>query len=343
MGRKRKASRLDYAQFLFSSQVNFTITYLADHNEKFSHDAMNRYLLKTRLTPSLLWEHVKPEVIQSPNGYIIFDDEVLDKQDSKSIELTRWQYSGNEGKVIRGIGVVTCVYYNPDINQFWAIDYRIYAPEHDGKTKITHARDMFLAAVKNKKIAFKTVLMDTWYATAKFMMTINSVGKIFYCPVKTNRLISRVVVDRNYDYLPVKKFNLTEKDLLEGVPIHLNKLSKNKHLQLFCITVNTHRSDYIITNDIAQKSSQAVQKVYGFRCIIEQLHRETKQLTGIEKCQCRSQRIQRNHIACSFLVWVRMKSIASRTGKTIYKVKENLMTNYLVEQLKCPNMNLNFA
>ena len=184
--------------------------------------------------------------------------------------------------------------------------------------------------------------MDTWYATVKLIMTIDSLGKIFYCPIKTNRLISQVA-DRNYEYIPVKKFNLTEKELLEGVSIYLNKLSKNKHLQLFCITVNTHRSDYIITNDIAQKSSQAVQKVYEFRRIIERLHRETKQLTGIEKCQCRSQRIQRNHIACSFLVWARMKSLAFRIEKTIYKVKENLMTNYLIEQLKCPSMNLNFA
>jgi len=341
MGRKRRASRLDYAQFLFSSQVNFTLTYLADHNEKFSHDAMNRYLLNTKLTPSLLWEHVKSDVITSPNGYLIFDDEVLNKQDSKSIGLTRWQYSGNEGKVIRGIGIVTCVYYNPDIDQFWAIDYRIYAPEHDGKTKITHARDMFLAAIKNKKITFKTVLMDSWYATTKFMLTIDSLGKIFYCPIKSNRLISSV--DKRYEYIPVKNFNWSTKELLEGASIHLNNLPKNKHLQLFCITVNTHRSDYILTNDIAQKSSQAVQKEYGFRCIIEQLHRETKQLTGIEKCQCRSQRIQRNHIACAFLVWARMKSFASRTGTTIYKVKENLMTNYLAEQLRCPTINLNFA
>lgn len=341
MGRKRKASRLDYAQFLFSSQVNFTLTYLADHNDKFSHDAMNRYLLKTKLTPSLLWEHIKPDVIPSPNGYLIFDDEVINKEDSKSIELTRWQYSGNEGKVIRGIGIVTCVYYNPDIDQFWAIDYRIYAPAHDGKTKITHARDMLLEAVKNKKIHFKTVLMDSWYATTKFMITIESLGKLFYCPIKSNRLINRA--DRKHEYIPVKKFNLSKKDLIEGLSIHLNKFSNKKNLQLFCITVNTHRSDYIITNDIAQQSSQAVQKVYGLRCIIEQLHRETKQLTGIEKCQCRLQRIQRNHIACSFLVWARMKSFAAKTGKTIYKVKENLMTNYLVEQLKAPTINLNFA
>jgi len=29
------------------------------------------------------------------------------------IELTRRQYSGNEHKVIRGIGIVNCIYCNP--------------------------------------------------------------------------------------------------------------------------------------------------------------------------------------------------------------------------------------
>ena len=32
---------------------------------------------------------------------------------------------------------------------------------------------------------------------------------------------------------------------------------------------------------------------------IEEFHRELKQLTGVEACQCRQARIQRNHIACA--------------------------------------------
>jgi hypothetical protein len=33
-----------------------------------------------------------------------------------------------------------------------------------------------------------------------------------------------------------------------------------------------------------------------------EFHRELKQLTGVEACQCRKARIQRNHIACALLV-----------------------------------------
>ena len=37
-------------------------------------------------------------------AYIIFDDTVSDKRYAEDIELTRRQYSGNEHRVLRGIG-----------------------------------------------------------------------------------------------------------------------------------------------------------------------------------------------------------------------------------------------
>jgi hypothetical protein len=37
-------TRLDYCQYLLVSQINYTLTNFADHSEKFSHDALNRFL-----------------------------------------------------------------------------------------------------------------------------------------------------------------------------------------------------------------------------------------------------------------------------------------------------------
>lgn len=78
-------------------------------------------------------------LIEAPvDGYLIFDDTVLSKRYGENIELTRRQYSGNEHQVIRGIGLVNCVYVNPESHCFLVIDYRIYDPDGDGKTKIDH-------------------------------------------------------------------------------------------------------------------------------------------------------------------------------------------------------------
>ena len=49
---------------------------------------------------------------------------MLNKRNSKKIEVARTQYSGAAGGVTTGIGVVSLVYYNPDIEKYWVIDYR---------------------------------------------------------------------------------------------------------------------------------------------------------------------------------------------------------------------------
>lgn len=94
----------------------------------------------------------------------------MDKNFSRHIELVRRQYSGNAHGVIKGIGVVTCVYVNPQIDQFWIIDYRVYDPEVDGKTKLDHMQDMLLNCVYQKGLDFWAVLMDTWCATKEIML-----------------------------------------------------------------------------------------------------------------------------------------------------------------------------
>ena len=46
-------TKLNYCQYLLSSQINYTLTHLADHVETISHDLINRYLRKEKLTPKL--------------------------------------------------------------------------------------------------------------------------------------------------------------------------------------------------------------------------------------------------------------------------------------------------
>jgi hypothetical protein len=77
-----------------------------------------------------------------------------------AIELVRRQYWGNAQGIIKGIGVVNCIYYNADLEQFWLIDYRIFSPQTDGKTKLDHLQDM-LNSAKNRQIPFQRLLMDS--------------------------------------------------------------------------------------------------------------------------------------------------------------------------------------
>ncbi|WLT39450.1 hypothetical protein NON20_08105 [Synechocystis sp. B12] len=71
-----------------------------------SHNRIKRYLQGVKLTPRLLWEQVRLELIESPKAYVVFDDTVLDKSYSQKIECSQWQYSSNARELVKGIGLV---------------------------------------------------------------------------------------------------------------------------------------------------------------------------------------------------------------------------------------------
>lgn len=337
-----RPTRLDYCQYLLVSQINYTITNYADHTPKqMSHDAINRYLREDRLTSRLVWEHARPQIQPSAHGYIIFDDTVLDKNFSHKIELVRLQYSGNAHSLIKGIGLVNCVYVNPETGQYWVIDYRIYDPERDGKSKLDHVRDMLMQIVQHKQLAFHAVLMDTWYATKDLMLFIDSLHKIYYCPLKDNRQVDDS--GGQEPYRRVDELAWTNHEWAHGKLIKIKGFPKDYKVKLFRVAVATHRTDWVVTNDPAQDSDHAVQEVCGMRWKIEQFHRELKQTTGIEKNQCRKARIQRNHIACAMLVWLRLTDLARQTQQTVYRIKHGLLDNYLCQQLKNPSVKMRFA
>ncbi len=66
-------------------------------------------------------------------------------------------------------------------------------------------------------------------------------------------------------------------------------------------------------------------------------------MTGWEKCQCRKARIQRNHIGCALLVWIRLKKRAIASNSNVYQLKNGLLDNYLIQQLKNPSLKMIFA
>jgi hypothetical protein len=49
----------------------------------------------------------------------------MDKSHSFKIDGVQKQYSGNAHGIIKGIGVVNLLYYNPKLNRYWLVDFRI--------------------------------------------------------------------------------------------------------------------------------------------------------------------------------------------------------------------------
>jgi hypothetical protein len=156
-------TKKDYIEYLIITPVNYTCTNLADHLDDVSHDAVNGYLHREKLTARHLWKQVQPLLKDGPDAYLIVDDSVQAKKHARKMELVKRQWSGNEGGLVKGIGVVNLVH--SDGEDHLHVDFRIYAKEVDGKTKNDHFREMLINAVHDKELEAKTILFDSWYAS----------------------------------------------------------------------------------------------------------------------------------------------------------------------------------
>ena len=325
-------TKQQYVEYLISTPVNYTCTNLADHLVGVSHDVVSDYLQRERLTARHLWELVQGLIDDSPEACLIIDDSVHNKQYSQSIELVKRQYSGAVGGLVRGIGVVNLVHTNGASGDYYPIDFRVYAKEADGKTKNDHFRDMLVRAVSDKQIQAKTVLFDTWYASWKNLKLVHRLGLTFYTTLKSNRLVS---LSKESGYVHLEDIEWTAERLEHGVIVKLKKVPFK--VRLFKVVATNSNIDWVITNDLDETvTMQVAQEANDVRWQVERFHRELKQLTGSEKCQCRKARSQRNHLACCYHAWLSLKVHAKSLEKTLYQARRDLFSDYLRAELRNP-------
>nr|WP_206667243.1 transposase [Candidatus Methylobacter oryzae] len=293
---------------------------------------MSNFLKQIRITARQVWELVKGLIHNTEGSFLIIDDSVQDKRYSKSIELVKTQYSGAVGGLVRGIGVVNLVH--SDGQDHYPVDYRIYHNVVDGKTKNDHFKDMLVNAIADKALKAKTVLFDSWYASWENLKLVHSLKRTFYTTLKSNRMIS---LSKEEGYVHLDEIEWTPERLRFGVVVKLKKVPFK--VKLFKLVAPNGDIDWLITNELDDNlTAQVAQHANDVRWQVEEFHRELKQLTGSEKCQCRKARSQRNHIACCYHVWISLKVKANTLKKSLYQVRADLFSDYLQAELRHPRI-----
>jgi hypothetical protein len=333
----------DYAQMLLNGVDNFTATYFAEVIGTVSHDTIGRSIATIKLSPKIVREKALELIVPSANGYLAIDDSVMDKASSEQIETASAQYSGQKHGITTGIGVVTLVYINPELNKYWILDYRIYDKETDGKKKTTHALEMIqywqtMDELHPGRLPFTTVLIDAGYTCKQIMQYVIRIHKYFFGVMPKSRKVSFEQTDQTTGeiqivYKHVGEFGWEDKTnegaelRAHGKLVCVDFLPKDIKLKLFLVTAK-HRKEYLVTNQVSIETTEDAKTVGGFRWKIEQFHREVKQLTGVAKCQARKGRKQRNHICIAFVVWHQLHELAEQMQTTMYEVKHIPMREY---------------
>lgn len=323
MEQKQKCSKELYCNFLLAAQVNFTTTEMAEHLENISHDAVTRWLAKTKLPPSLIWQQAE-SLIDKNSGYLILDDSVIDKSRSPKLPLAGWQYSGNSHKVVRGLGLITLLWSEHD--EHIPLDFRIYSKKQDGFTKNQHFQEM-LRLANHRGLKPKAVLFDTWYSSRLNLNTIQSFGWYWITQLRKNRVINKTQ--------HLEELNIPD----EGLIVDLKFVGPVK---VFKFSVKNNDIEYIATNNLDLSSSDA--RISGAqRWKIEEYHRGLKQTVGVERCQARIPRSQRTHIFCSIMTFLALEKHRIKTGETWYKTKKDIISDAITSYLRTPTLELAFV
>ncbi len=101
--------------------------------------------------------------------------------------------------------------------------------------------------------------MDSWYGSQKLMAMIDDLGKIYYCPLKKNRLVDDTGGVEKYQ--SIERLTWDHFDEQSGKLIKIKNFPKDKKVKLFRVTVSTNRTEYVATNDLTQQSTLDVKKI----------------------------------------------------------------------------------
>jgi SRSO17 transposase len=96
-------------------------------------------------------------------------------------------------------------------------------------------------------------------------------------------------------------------------------------VRIFNLVTTDGRIDWIVTNDLdLTLTADVVKAKNDMRWTVEEQHGDLKQLTGIEQCERRSGRAQRNHIGCAYQAYVSLKVHANKVGQTVYAATKGI-------------------
>jgi SRSO17 transposase len=315
---KHKCNKELYRTFLQASSVRYSGLSLSEVSPlPLSHDGISRWLKDCNFRPREVWKIAKKHVDKNEPCILIADDTVLSKKRSKKIELVNYQYSGNEHDVIAGIGLVNLLWYGLENQESCPIDFRIYDKKTDGKTKNTHFCEMIKCA-KARGLHPQVIVMDAWYSSLDNLKSIRDQGLTWVTTLCKNRVVNRKI--------KLETLNFPE----EGLSVHLRGYG---WVTVFKFVSKNGRIDYVTTN-ISNPTRDDVEKIMKIRWSIEVFHREVKQTCGIERCQARTGRAQRNHIFLAIAAWFAQHRIRMQEEMTLYAQNWNIIKEAIAEKIR---------
>jgi len=309
VAQKQKCNLNLYRDFLIANQNRYSGAELArvEPSGDMAHDSVTRWLMRVDFRPQELWRYAKP-LVRVATGYLVLDDTVVSKPFAKNIDLARYQYSGREHQPVNGIGIVNLLW--TDTAEYVPVDYRLYAPDHDGKGKNDHFREM-LDKGEKRNFTPTAVLFDSWYSGLDNLKAIRKKGWHWVTDFKCNRLVSTA---------PHETVAVSDLDLDDGT-VKRVWLKGYGEIVVCRLVVKDGDTRYLASSSLELTDCAMLIEHWSQRWPIETFHRGIKQTTGLGNCSAQRTRAQKTHIFASMVAFLKLEKIRQQTGQTWYEQK----------------------
>lgn len=289
-----------------------------------AHDAFTRLLHRLEPDSDTLWREVEPDVRRA-EGWLVLDDSVLDKPYARKMDLVHYVWSGKHKRAVKGIDLLTLLWTDGD--RHLPCDYRLFDKENDGKTKNDHFRDL-LRTAHDRGFQPQGVLFDSWFTSLDNLKLIKSFGWKWLAPLKPNRRV-------NPDRTGLRRLDQCDIER-SGTIVHLEGYGLVK---VFLIVAKDGDKEYWATNHFEMTELER-QTWSETSWKIEEYHRGVKQFTNIERCQARSARAQRNHIALALRAFLRLEQYCFHSGHSWFTAKVDIARDAVRTYLASPRYQL---
>ena len=313
-----------YTWYLLGESKYSGCSRLAEIFPDFSHDCVNRFLLREQYEPKDLFEEIK-HLINLIGGTVSVDDTVVEKLYSKPdlVKFISYFWSGNKKKTVKGINLITLYYTSPEGVSI-PINYRLYAHQ-ENKTKNDYFQEM-LTEVINWGLKPKTITGDSWYSSVKNLKFLRKKELGIMMGISKNRQVS--VNKGKYQRVDTLKI---EKNGTEVYLKHFGKVKvfkkqfKNEDVRFYLV--------YLPENlDLKSVNRNDFNGLHSSHWGIECYHRALKQLCGIKNFLVRKEQAILNHFFCSIRSFVKLELM--RKDELIdnwYEPQRNLSLNVIRE------------
>lgn len=312
MAQKQKCNLQLYRDFLTANQNRYSGAELSrvEPTGQMSHGSVTRWLMNADFKPQDLWQFAKP-LVQPGVGYLVLDDTVVSKPFARNINVARWQYSGREHTQVNGIGIVNLLWTNA--GEYVPVDYRLYAPDHDGKGKNDHFREMLDKAGK-RGFTPRYVLFDSWYGSLDNLKAIRKKGWHWITDLKCNRLVATA---------PHRHVAISDLDLDDGT-VKRVWLKGYGEVMVTRLVLKNGDTRYLASSDLSLTDYETLVSHWRERWPIETFHQGLKQTTGVGSCSAQRIHAQKIPIFSSMVAFLKLEHIRQQTGQTWYERRQLL-------------------